>query len=55
MEKEAKAFRDMLKQRLGKFGLRIARDKRGTSPVLKGSILEEPNDRIGQVRFCEEC
>lgn len=26
-EKEAKAFRDMLKQRLGKFGLRIARDK----------------------------
>ena len=22
-------------------------------PVLKGSILEEPNDRIGHVRFCE--
>ena len=22
-------------------------------PVLKGSILEEPNDRIGHVRLCE--
>lgn len=22
-------------------------------PILKGSILEEPNDRIGHVRFCE--